>query len=190
MTSAFDTIVATPQNSPTPASNSLTNLTNGIHPRQHNITKRPHQSRDNDASNCNHPNAHHHHDEASLLVNARRNSSSSVPRSYARIPPGTVSLPSDPPIQLIALLPRTSNPQIYSPCFTFFSYTQETPYRFKKEVVAAAKGSDDQIVIESMQRVLHNIGASQKFTTSDLEILFDEMGESGSIPADRMVKLL
>mmetsp|Transcript_33194 Transcript_33194/g.54798 ORF Transcript_33194/g.54798 Transcript_33194/m.54798 type:complete len:113 (-) Transcript_33194:205-543(-) len=69
-------------------------------------------------------------------------------------------------------------------------YTQETPYRFKRDIVTAAKGSDDKIVLESMQRVLHNIGASQRLSEEELRTIFSEVGESGAIPADRMVQLL
>ena len=70
------------------------------------------------------------------------------------------------------------------------SYTQETPLRFKKEVVAAAKDSNDRIVLESLQKVLQNIGASQKMTPEELRLIFSEIGDAGAIPADRMVKLL
>lgn len=72
----------------------------------------------------------------------------------------------------------------------FCSYTQETPLRFKKEVVAAAKDSNDRIVLESLQKVLQNIGASQKMTPEELRLIFSEIGDAGAIPADRMVKLL
>jgi len=41
-----------------------------------------------------------------------------------------------------------------------------------------------------MQRVLHNIGASQRLSEEELRTIFSEVGESGAIPADRMVQLL
>ena len=72
----------------------------------------------------------------------------------------------------------------------FCSYTQETPLRFKKEIVAAAKDSNDRIVMANLQKVLHNIGASQKMTAEELRLIFAEIGDAGAIPAERMVKLL
>jgi hypothetical protein len=42
----------------------------------------------------------------------------------------------------------------------------------------------------SMQKVLQNIGASQKMTAEELRLIFSEIGDAGAIPADRMVKLL
>ena len=62
--------------------------------------------------------------------------------------------------------------------------------RFKKEVIAAAKDSQNQVDVIRMQRVLNNIGASQKLTPEELRLIFAEVGVRGSIPADRMVQLL
>jgi hypothetical protein len=41
----------------------------------------------------------------------------------------------------------------------------------------------------SMQKVLNNIGASQKLTDEELQLIFAEVGDAGAIPADRMVTL-
>jgi len=71
------------------------------------------------------------------------------------------------------------------------SYSQEMPSRFKKEVVRAAKMPENEAVaLEGLERVLHNIGASHKISLEDLQVIFNELGEAGSIPADRMVKLI
>mmetsp|Transcript_39670 Transcript_39670/g.45191 ORF Transcript_39670/g.45191 Transcript_39670/m.45191 type:complete len:111 (+) Transcript_39670:68-400(+) len=69
-------------------------------------------------------------------------------------------------------------------------YSQETPRRFKREIVAAAKNSEDHIVIESMERVLNNIGASQKLSREELNTVFTELGENGVISGDRMTQLI
>lgn len=62
--------------------------------------------------------------------------------------------------------------------------------RCKKEVVAAAKNSENKVDYARLQNVLNNIGASQKMTPEELRLIFAEVGESGAIPADRMVQLL
>lgn len=65
------------------------------------------------------------------------------------------------------------------------------PSRFKKDVVRAAKNeSTEAVPLEGLERVLHNIGASHKISLADLEVIFNELGEAGCIPADRMVKII
>jgi ribosomal protein L20A (L18A) len=46
------------------------------------------------------------------------------------------------------------------------------------------------IEIEGIERVLHNIGASHKISYSEIEVIFNELGVSGNITAERMVKLI
>ena len=70
-----------------------------------------------------------------------------------------------------------------------YSYSQCTPRRFKKEVVAAAKDSENRIVLASLQKVLHNIGAGQKMTEEELQLIFAEVGDDSGITADRMSTL-
>lgn len=64
------------------------------------------------------------------------------------------------------------------------------PRRFKRDVVAAAKDSENRIVMEGMQRVLQNIGAGQKLSENELKTLFTELGENGVISVSRMSTLL
>jgi ribosomal protein L20A (L18A) len=72
-----------------------------------------------------------------------------------------------------------------------YSYSQEMPSRFKKEIVSAAKERNEEIIlIEGLERVLHNIGASHKISRSEMEVIFNELGVSGYIPAERMVGLI
>ena len=71
-----------------------------------------------------------------------------------------------------------------------YSYTQELPTRFKKEIVSCA-AEGDRVEAAGLQRVLRNIGASQKLTAQDLQAIFAEMGnEHGEITAQRLVQLL
>eukprot|EP00546_Thalassionema_frauenfeldii_P012753 CAMPEP_0178913284 /NCGR_PEP_ID=MMETSP0786-20121207/10754_1 /TAXON_ID=186022 /ORGANISM="Thalassionema frauenfeldii, Strain CCMP 1798" /LENGTH=96 /DNA_ID=CAMNT_0020586003 /DNA_START=95 /DNA_END=385 /DNA_ORIENTATION=+ len=70
------------------------------------------------------------------------------------------------------------------------NYAQETPRRFKCEVVAAARDSENRILLEGMQRVLHNIGADQKLSERELETVFAELGENGVITGDKMSTLI
>jgi phosphoribosylaminoimidazole (AIR) synthetase len=71
-----------------------------------------------------------------------------------------------------------------------YSYAQEIPSRFKKDIIRAAKDQNGIIAIEAMERVLQNIGASNSLSELELRAIFDELGEAGSIQADRMVQLL
>ena len=43
--------------------------------------------------------------------------------------------------------------------------------------------------MENMQKVLKNIGASQKLTDEELQLIFAEVGDAGAIPADRLATL-
>ena len=71
-------------------------------------------------------------------------------------------------------------------------YRQEIPTRFKKEIISAAKPSHaaEAVCMEGMNRVLANIGAQHHVSKQDVELIFEEMGEAGNIPADKLIKLL
>jgi hypothetical protein len=56
--------------------------------------------------------------------------------------------------------------------------------------VAAATNSENVIVLSTMEKVLHNIGAAQKITSDELKIIFQEVGNKGAIPTQKMVQLL
>jgi phosphoribosylaminoimidazole (AIR) synthetase len=71
-----------------------------------------------------------------------------------------------------------------------YSYAQEIPSRFKKDIVHAAKDQNGVIVMEAMERVLRNIGAPNSLSELELRAIFDEVGEAGHIRADRMVQIL
>lgn len=80
--------------------------------------------------------------------------------------------------------------KLFCPLIRFVrSYAQCTPRRFKQEIIAAAKDSNNLIVMENMQKVLKNIGASQKLTDEELQLIFAEVGDAGAIPADRLATL-
>mmetsp|Transcript_1756 Transcript_1756/g.2577 ORF Transcript_1756/g.2577 Transcript_1756/m.2577 type:complete len:113 (+) Transcript_1756:116-454(+) len=70
------------------------------------------------------------------------------------------------------------------------NYAQETPRRFKREILAAARDSENRVGFEGMQRVLNNIGAGQKLSEEELRTVFMELGENGVISGDSMSKLI
>lgn len=86
----------------------------------------------------------------------------------------------------------------HSHCLTAFSYVkynsyqQELASRFKKEVVNAAAGSHpDRIAVSGLEHLLFNIGAEGRIPTSDIEALFNELGnENHEIPVQQMAGLL
>ena len=78
-----------------------------------------------------------------------------------------------------------------------FSYTQEVPSRFKKEICAAAAAAADRkmICLEGLKRVLRNIGYDNdhRLSAQELESIFHEVGGKTNnylIPVERLVKLL
>jgi hypothetical protein len=74
------------------------------------------------------------------------------------------------------------------------SYTQEIPSRFKKDLVkAATKGtnSTDIIAKDGLHRLLFNIGASQRVSSSDVETIFNELGDgNGNLHAKTMIQFI
>mmetsp|Transcript_30141 Transcript_30141/g.39449 ORF Transcript_30141/g.39449 Transcript_30141/m.39449 type:complete len:135 (-) Transcript_30141:408-812(-) len=80
-------------------------------------------------------------------------------------------------------------------------YSQCMPSRFQKDIVnAAIKAVGDSqkiaadkkaIVPEGLERLLQNIGKSNRLSQSDISLIFSEYGEgSGVIPSDKMFRLL
>jgi hypothetical protein len=71
-------------------------------------------------------------------------------------------------------------------------YRQEIPTRFKKEIVKAAKPNHaaEAVCMEGLQRVIANIGAEHQVSRKDVELIFEEMGERGNIPADKLIQML
>ena len=75
--------------------------------------------------------------------------------------------------------------------FSLHSYSQCIPSRFKKDIVRAAKDAESEhVAIEGLEKVISNIGASQKVSRNDMEVIFSEIGESGRISTEKMFKLL
>ena len=74
----------------------------------------------------------------------------------------------------------------------FASYTQETPARFRKDIVRAAKQEESNaITMDSMQRLLHNINQEGALSFQEMDVLFKEMGgECRKIAPDNMMKLI
>lgn len=79
---------------------------------------------------------------------------------------------------LVIVLPRSS------------SYSQETPYRFRREVLLACQ-QNDRIELNKVQGVLRNIGAEERLSTAELQVMFDELGDtSNSMSTERLRDLL
>ena len=75
-----------------------------------------------------------------------------------------------------------------------YSYTQEIPTRFKKDIVSAAAASNknhETVNVVGLQHVLENIGAAHALSLQEMHSIFVEMGnERGEIPTTKMVQLL
>ena len=75
--------------------------------------------------------------------------------------------------------------------FSINSYTQELPSRFKKDVIRAVKQNENMIQVESLERVLQNIGASDKISRSELSVILSEQGNgSGHLSAQELSHIL
>ena len=76
------------------------------------------------------------------------------------------------------------------------SYVHELPSRCKKDVLkAAANGRSDSVITrEGIETLLINIGAENKVSRKDVEIIMSEIGESESssdaIHIDQMMRVL
>lgn len=96
------------------------------------------------------------------------------------------------------------------PCLTFLvdfpsrfvlcscSYSQETPTRFKKELVKAAQGKDlkntSLVQVDSLNQILINIGRPEdRLSEDELKTLLNEAGcseDSRYIPVATMMQLM
>ena len=71
-----------------------------------------------------------------------------------------------------------------------YSYTQELPARFKKDIAKAAVVHDDLVGLSGVERVLNNIGLTERLTKNDLELIFQEVGNNGEMPAKRFISII
>jgi predicted amino acid dehydrogenase len=73
------------------------------------------------------------------------------------------------------------------------NYTQELPGRFKKEVIKAAtqrQESADRIALGSFSQVLMNIGCQNRLTNTEIQCIFEELGNGKEIPTKNLTKIL
>jgi Ca2+-binding EF-hand superfamily protein len=62
------------------------------------------------------------------------------------------------------------------------------PSRFRKDLLRAAKqDKNGKIALNDMQKVIANISMEHRITEQEMETIFQEMGESGKIAADRLL---
>lgn len=88
---------------------------------------------------------------------------------------------------------------MYAPIFTtnsnlilhLFSYRMCLPSRFKKDIVRAAnQDNNGKIAVNGMQQVIQNISMQHRISEQEMETIFNEMGESGKITADRLMMII
>eukprot|EP00537_Pseudo-nitzschia_pungens_P012595 CAMPEP_0172389846 /NCGR_PEP_ID=MMETSP1061-20121228/6635_1 /TAXON_ID=37318 /ORGANISM="Pseudo-nitzschia pungens, Strain cf. pungens" /LENGTH=119 /DNA_ID=CAMNT_0013120079 /DNA_START=183 /DNA_END=542 /DNA_ORIENTATION=+ len=71
------------------------------------------------------------------------------------------------------------------------NYAQCIPTRFKKDIIRAAQEVEtEHVALEGFEKVISNIGASNKVSRHDMELIFSENGVSGRITTEQMLKLL
>ncbi|CAJ1954301.1 unnamed protein product [Cylindrotheca closterium] len=70
-------------------------------------------------------------------------------------------------------------------------YRQCLPSRFKKDLVKAATNRESgRIAIDDLQQVIANISMEHKISEQEMETIFQELGESGKISADKFMKMI
>eukprot|EP00980_Cylindrotheca_fusiformis_P003300 scaffold743_cov117-Cylindrotheca_fusiformis.AAC.19 len=70
-------------------------------------------------------------------------------------------------------------------------YRMCLPSRFKKEIVRAAdENNSGKVAVNGLQQVISNIRMEHRITEEEMQTIFDEMGESGKITADRLMKII
>jgi hypothetical protein len=55
---------------------------------------------------------------------------------------------------------------------------------------AATLEDSDHVAPHSLSRMLANIGAENRLSSSEIEVIFKELGNGTQIPAQNMVKIL
>eukprot|EP00567_Pseudictyota_dubia_P005284 CAMPEP_0197432532 /NCGR_PEP_ID=MMETSP1175-20131217/564_1 /TAXON_ID=1003142 /ORGANISM="Triceratium dubium, Strain CCMP147" /LENGTH=174 /DNA_ID=CAMNT_0042960615 /DNA_START=128 /DNA_END=653 /DNA_ORIENTATION=+ len=73
------------------------------------------------------------------------------------------------------------------------NYTQETPARFKKDVIKAIdKNENGDIQVEGIEHLLSNIGAEGRLTRTEIESIFSQTGETRKqvLSLDSMMTLM
>ena len=76
--------------------------------------------------------------------------------------------------------------------YFFFSYRQCLPSRLKKDLIKAAKKDEtsDHISLVDLQQVIENIRMQHKISPQEVQTIFQEMGDSGKISADKFLKII
>lgn len=62
--------------------------------------------------------------------------------------------------------------------------------RFKKDIAKAAVVHGDLVGVDGVERVLYNIGAAQRLSKQELEVIFSEMGDGGEMSATRFLQMI
>lgn len=77
------------------------------------------------------------------------------------------------------------------------NFSEELPSRCKKEIIYAADAESHRsgkITTTGLEKILENIGASQKISREEIEIIIDELGDSSisehGIPIEKMLQIL
>lgn len=86
---------------------------------------------------------------------------------------------------VVTLVPMAMSHQHF-----YYSFTQEVPSRFKKEIVrAAAPQGQSDVCLNGMKRVLTNIGAQDRLTAEEIQSIFAEhANETGNIPGEKLIR--
>ena len=96
-------------------------------------------------------------------------------------------------LTLFLLVNHVAIPIVCSPIhrLSIDSYTQELPSRLKKDAIRAVKQNENMIKVETLERVLQNIGASDKISRSELSVILSEQGNgSGHLSAQELSHIL
>jgi hypothetical protein len=76
-----------------------------------------------------------------------------------------------------------------------YSFSRETPSRFRKELIKAAVNAghvQGAVEVDTLNQVLVNIGSSERLSDEELNEILAAAGNKGEriIPVDKMLKLM
>ena len=79
--------------------------------------------------------------------------------------------------------------------FSFYSFSRETPSRFRKELIKAAMSESHvqgAVEVDTLNQLLVNIGSKERLSKDELNAILLAIGvkDKRAIPIDKMIQLM
>lgn len=98
---------------------------------------------------------------------------------------------NDPTLLLWRTFSLTSNLRHFRHALSHYSYSRETPDRFRKDIVKSIESEEGVVKKDSLNQILINIGRKDQILSDDeFGVLCKEAGTKRTLPASEAMKLL